>query len=799
MHVEEYRLDLNLDPQAETFRAEMTASVRGATGPVVFDCAGQEIEVVTVDGARVEATLDTAREKLSIPVPRAGDPTVRIQYRGRARRNVLNGFYVSSFGPGRLLTTMMQPVGCHWLLPCLDQPDQKAVFRLRVTADAEQTVVSNADVERVVDSGGRRTWQFAPTPRMSSYLLYLGIGPFDSIETMHKGVRIAAVAPPGKASLARRALDMAGPLLEEYANYYGLPYPLPKLHLVAVPDLWAGGMENWGAIVFPEIGLLWDDSTSPAIVRWAVEPLSHEIAHQWFGDLVTMRTWDDLWLNESFATFVAYTMEERLGLRANPWAEFLIRTSPGYFSDSYAGTHPVKLTIRDPSEISQSTDDITYFKGGNIVRMIETFLGEPAFRAGVSAYLKRFAFGNAQEEDLWKELEAASGQPVRTVMRAWVDRAGFPVVRVEAADGHLRLTQHRFTFLPDPTPVPPWPIPLRVRDGSTTHRVLFDQASMDLPVENAHSAVLNPGRTSFIRLWYDGPERARRIAALPAADAFDRWAFLNDAFAFVLSGDYGIDDYFEAVRVVSGVTDYSTVDDVVGSLRFLDRAVGDLAAVRPVALGFLRAQRDRLGERRRPGETDTDSVLRQNVYRGLVRFDPAVAKELAPAFDAPDSVDAALRPAAALGFAMQGGTGVVDRLYDRMKTAKRQDDAEQAAHAVEGLPTEEMIRSAVNRCFEEGMRTTNSQYLLRSAVTSAVGRRPVWEWLQKNIRELERRGEGSWMLSNVLEGAIPLMGIVHGSDVEAFFARERFPEATNGVRRGLELLRVVRRLREGLS
>ncbi|HZY92689.1 MAG TPA: M1 family aminopeptidase, partial [Thermoplasmata archaeon] len=677
----------------------------------------------------------------------------------------------------------------------IDQPDAKAVFRLRVTTASELTVVSNAALEGTATVDGKRVWTFAPTPRMSTYLLYLGVGPFDAIETTHGDVRIVAVAPPGKAAMARRALAMAGPLLDEYSTYYGMPYPLPKLHLVAVPDLWAGGMENWGAIVFPEIGLLWDDSTSPGIVRWAVETLSHEIAHQWFGDLVTTKTWDDLWLNESFATFVASKMEDRLHLRTDPWSEFLIRTSPGYFSDSYASTHPVRLSIHDPAEISQSTDDITYFKGANVVRMIETFLGEETFRRGVSAYLKRFAYANAEEDDLWRSLEEASGQPVRSVMRAWVDRAGFPVVRVHREDGHLTLRQERFTFGPEPNSLPPWPIPLRFRDGETMHRLLFDGPSAELTVNDPGHLVLNPGRTSFIRVWYDSAERARRISGLAQIEPFDRWAFMNDAFAFTLSGDYSLQDYLRAATAIREVADYPSVDDTLGSLRFLGRTVGDLAPVDAAGLAFLRAQRARLGDGRRAGEPDTDAILRQAVARGLVRLDPEFGQTLSAAFDTLEQLDPALRPAAHVAFAAYGGPNALDRLFDRMKTAPRQDDTEQAAMAVEGLRSEAAVQRALDRCMGEGLRTALIQYLVRSAVSNPLGRRAVWGWLQTNLRAFERKAEGSWMLSVLLEQSIPLVGIGNEERVREYFARETFPEGTNGVRRGLELLKVLGALR----
>ncbi|MCI4317830.1 MAG: M1 family metallopeptidase, partial [Thermoplasmata archaeon] len=296
MKVESYFLDLDVDYASESFRGDLTIRLASDAERVELDAVELEVHDTWVGGTLAAHRYDAAGGKLTIELLRAGDLDVRITYSGKVRKDVLNGFYVSASGEKPLFTTMMEPVGCRRLLPCLDAPNQKAVFRLRVTTDPSLMVLSNAAVESNELWEGRRRWTFAPTPRMSTYLLYLGIGPFETIETVDDGIRIIAAAGPGKAEQARKGLELAGPLLRAYGEFYGIRYPLPKLHLIAVPDLWAGGMENWGAIVFPELGLLWDGSTSPAVVRWAVETMAHEVAHQWFGNLVTMETFNDLWL-----------------------------------------------------------------------------------------------------------------------------------------------------------------------------------------------------------------------------------------------------------------------------------------------------------------------------------------------------------------------------------------------------------------------------------------------------------------------------------------------------------------------
>ena len=799
MRVRDYALELDIDYAAEAFQGRLTVGVDDAADPFELDSADLAIDGAWIGDDPRPFRVDADRQKVVVDLGGARPPAVRIAYHGKARRDVLNGLYVSKFGDRKLLTTMMEPVGCRRLLPCADTPDQKAVFRLTVRTDSDLTVISNAEVADDRPDGAQRRWTFAPTPPMSTYLLYLGVGPFETRELVHGGIRIVAASAPGKGDLARPALEMAGPLLAAYGDYYGLRYPLPKMHLVAVPDLWAGGMENWGAIVIPELGLHWGPATSPSVVRWAVETLAHEIAHQWFGDLVTMRSFDDLWLSESFATFVAAKMEERLRLRSDPWAEFVIRTAPGYFSDSLAATHPVQMRLHDPAEISQSTDDITYYKGANIVRMLEAHLGEDVFRKGLRAYLDRFQLDNATGPDLWDALEAASAQPVRRVMLAWVERAGFPVIEVRRQDDRLALRQRRFTFLPDASVQEPWPIPLGIVDNGRSRQVLFDAATSELDLPAGDGWRLNPGRTSFVRVWYDPAVRARLLPQLLAWPAIDRWAFVNDADAFLLAGSFSVAEYLEVVRSVRTAADYPTVSDVATGLRRLWVLGAHRHDVRDAYLDFFRTQFDRLGLEARPGEPDTDPILRQFVVIGLVRTDDAFAARMAERFPGIDSAPAALRPAIVLARAQQGGPSTVDALYARLTNRESTDAAEQAAFAMEGLPDEASLRDALDRALASEVRPQALEYLIEAIAANPYGRAAVWAWELEHLREYERRTEGSWMLSNLLQRTIPIVGLGREAEVRAFFAQEAFPEGANGVRKGLELLTAYRGLVDRLA
>ncbi|HEV2449998.1 MAG TPA: M1 family metallopeptidase, partial [Thermoplasmata archaeon] len=376
MRLEEYLLELDVDYPREEFRGDLVLTAKDPPSPFALDCEGLSIHEVWAGDSPVPFRVDPGRQRLELEHAGSGLVRLRIRYSGQVGQKTLSGLYASRQSGRTYLTTMMEPVGCRRLLPCVDSPDHKAVFRLNVTTQADLTVISNAPVAAVQERSGLRRWCFEPTPRMSTYLLYLGIGPFELRTHGAGAVELIAATPPGKSEQSQGCLEMGGPLLDGYSQYFGLPYPLPKLHLVAVPELGAGAMENWGAIAFSEIGLMLNDSTSPSIRRWIVETMAHEIAHQWFGNLVTMRSFTDIWLNESFATFVAAKVTERLGLREHPWSEFLIRIRGAYFSDSLESTHPIQLRSAEPAEIMQNVDEITYYKGAAVLRMIDAYLGE---------------------------------------------------------------------------------------------------------------------------------------------------------------------------------------------------------------------------------------------------------------------------------------------------------------------------------------------------------------------------------------------------------------------------------------
>ena len=370
-----YDLALDIDFAAATFRGELTISGWVREDPFELDAVELEILAVHQEAAPVPFRHDPARGKLTLrDPPRSGVP-IRIRYAGRAATDIQVGLFVSRLGTEKALTTQMEPLGCRRLIPCFDRPDRKAELHLSVTTAPEPTVIANTAGRSELLPDGRRRWTFDPTPPIATYLIYIGVGRFEEARDSSEAPEIILAGPPGTRGRAKRTLGVARRALRALAEYYDVPYPLSKLHYVALTDFWVA-MENWGAISGAEEHYLLDASAPPNALRFADQTIVHETSHQWFGDLVTLQGWDDLWLNEAFATFVWPRVVERARIREDPWSEFVLFTARGDPSDSLEATHPVKPASVDAAEIMASADNITYFKGSRLIRMVEAFVGE---------------------------------------------------------------------------------------------------------------------------------------------------------------------------------------------------------------------------------------------------------------------------------------------------------------------------------------------------------------------------------------------------------------------------------------
>jgi tricorn protease interacting factor F2/3 len=789
----EYELALDIDTAENTFRGVVQISGIVAAGPVELDSVDLTIESVQVGDTPIEFELDDKRNKLTFSRPSGGSERVRIAYSGKAGRDVQTGLFVSRLGSAPALSTQMEPESCRRLLPCFDQPDKRAVFRLEVTIPEDLVAISNMPSETRVTPDHRARWVFSATPPMSTYLLYLGVGPFEETIDDDGPTLIIVAGPAGHRPAALRTSKLARAALRGFGEYFDIPFPLPKLHFVALSDFWAG-MENWGAISGSVFQYLLDEGASPSSVEYSDQTIVHQTAHQWFGDLVTLRTWDDLWLNEAFATFATSLVQERTHIREDAWAEFRVRNQPALRFDALRASHPVKPESYDAAEIMGNADEITYYKGAQLIRMIQKFVGEDGFRDGITEYLNDHRFGNAESDDLWTALEEESEQPVTKVMRAWVERAGHPCLTVRQDGPDVELRQHRFLLVPDTDSGRPWPIPVTVEEDGRRTAIVFENDRLRLPGRNARQISIDPGRDGFFRVLWSPELRAERIASLPTLSPGDRHGFCLDAEGFLLSGDYSVDEYARVLDAVRSATDRMTVEGVLRSLDYLHPILSDVPRFTEAARAFCATQTERLGERSTGREMEGADIVREWAFWMRARIDPEFSATLAPRVESLDQQPSPLRLAILSSFARHGGEGSVTRLLSSV-TGPSADASTTACFALGETPDIEPVLSAF-RAESTAIPLANfGAYLVPSLARTASSRGPLWAWMRESLHDVERRSAGSTILAVMCSRTLPRIGIGRAEELRQYFEKESFAEGRPGIRRGLELLEAGERMR----
>jgi tricorn protease interacting factor F2/3 len=797
MECPHYALRLDLDEVGLRFGGQVEIEVRGAPGGELrLNARDLEIGRVEVDGAFAEHTESPETEELILPGVGAGDHRLRIEFRGRVLEHGLIGLYRSAFGARSILTTMMFPNGARRVFPCFDAPALKAVFDLTLTVDAGSQVVFNTRPKSSETQDGRKKIVFEPTPLMSTYLVYLGVGPVAFLEGQSHGTTISVALPPGRERAGQFALEHAGRALGGFAEYFRIPYPLPKLHLVCVPDFWAGAQENWGAIAFLETRLLVDATSSARLRRRARETITHEIAHQWFGNLVTNRAWDDFWLNEGFATLMQAKMDALLYPELDLWSDyFLTFVRWGMTGDILWSTHPVAVPVRRPEELGELVDEITYGKGSGVLRMVDAYLGEEVFRAGVTRYLERFAYRSTRGRDLWQALEETAEEPVTKIMEAWISTPGHPTVSVAREGDRLRFRQRR-SSLDGRTDDTTWPVPVTYTANGAPGRLLLTGPAAEVP-STPHAVVrVNPGRTGFYRVRYEGELDREVRAAFGELPDVDRWGLLLDGFGFLLAGEVALEEYLDLLERAAAHPAPLTAGEVVGDFDEVRPMLTEIPRLRDGFRDYFRRSFEAVGSTPRAGEAESVAGMRGMLALARARSDEEFAASLAHRFAAFDSVPGDLRTATAAAFGMRSGPRAVEELTERMLAAPSEEYAGFMVTGLAHLRGPGPVEEALGLVLDPHLPVARSAQLLLGLCASPSEPDPLWGWLAEHLPEVDRLLAGTPLLACVLETGIPALGVSRSGAVRSYFEAPRFPAARQGIRKGLERLEVHLRFLE---
>jgi puromycin-sensitive aminopeptidase len=613
MTTKAYRLPTHARPQQYEVHLDARLGREEVTGRVAIrldllearDTLELHARDLTISGARLEAdgqaltaqvALDpeseAARLKFPQPLP-VGAATLTLAFQGRVGQN-LRGLYLAQDGPEQLLCTQCEATDARAIFPCWDEPSFKARFAFQVTTAPSAVVLANSPLVSVVENGDARTWTFAPTKVMSSYLAALVIGEVAGTQTEAiNGTPLRVWALRGKEHMGAFALQYTKRLLPWYEAYFGAPYHFDKYDQVAVPGFAAGAMENSGLVLFRQNLLLMDPKTASWRQEKAIaHVIAHEFAHMWFGNLVTLQWWDDLWLNEAFAEWIAHKVVDELSPDYAIWDDFQSGKNGALATDALESTHPIYSPVATPAEATELFDAITYTKGCAVLRMLENFVGADNFRAGLRAYMREFAERNAQSADLWRRLQAASNAPVTQIMESWILQSGYPSVTLALDDGNrLRMRQQRFFSNPKAPAdnAQLWRVPLVVRyedeAGVHTARHLLAEREAVLPLEVAGTlrwCYANADEIGFYRQRLTGKLLENVLTNLGRLSTSERMGLLNDQWALTRSGAQKITDFLDVLTALAGVDDYHVVEAAVSHLHNVEKLLEETGDARAV-------------------------------------------------------------------------------------------------------------------------------------------------------------------------------------------------------------------------
>jgi aminopeptidase N len=639
------RIDPNIGNFTFAGNETVMLNVRRPVHQLVLNALELEIDAAFVDGKELPRSAiktDNEKELLTLTLPSelaAGDHQLALRFTGKINQQGQGLFYVryQEQGSGArkvMLGTQFEATDARRFFPCWDEPAFRARFQLTVVVPENWLAVSNMPIESEQKIADGKEVRFASTPPMSSYLNVFVAGELDFIESQVGPTQIRVIATKGKAELGRYALEASAQILKYYNDYFGVPYPLPKLDQIAIPGGFGGAMENWGGITYYESSLLFDPKNSSAETKQNIyEVLAHEMAHMWFGDLVTMAWWDNLWLNEGFASW----MGSKCTAHFNPqWEVWLSRSVPrdparrsgiakeaAMEGDARSTTHPIQQPVINEAEASSAFDDITYKKGQSFLRMLESFLGEDVFRSGIQRYIAAHKYSNTTTADLWNALSEVSKKPLGEIAAGWTEQPGFPVVEVKReTDGKVRLSQDRFTVNFKNAPQLLWKIPLTYSlVGEAPASLLMSDRTAALENIPADQALkLNVNGAGNYRAEYDEPSWKLLLEALPKLGVEDRVNLMSDAWAFVQAGRAPISLYFALVEKLPASTQLAEREQIIGVLDFINRLlIGTPAHERfqSYARSLLRPTFNALGWAPKANEPPSAGSLRASLIRTL--------------------------------------------------------------------------------------------------------------------------------------------------------------------------------------
>ncbi|MCL4404858.1 M1 family metallopeptidase [Candidatus Marsarchaeota archaeon] len=728
----------------------------------------------------------------------SGSANLLIDFEG-INNDDMYGFYRSSYTTksGKteyMLASQFEAADARAAFPCFDEPKFKATFNVTIEIPKDFTAISNMPVKSERVSGGIKTVKFFTTPKMSTYLLFLGVGKFDKISTNLGNLKINAYSTRGKGNLCKMALGYAKKFIEFYEGYFRIKYPLPKVDLIAIPDFAAGAMENWGAITFRETAMLGDEKTSSISSKEQIaETVAHELAHQWFGDLVTMEWWNDLWLNESFATFMSFKAMDAVFPEWQTDVQYFDEVIATAFSaDALVNTHPISVDVSTPEEINEIFDEISYEKGGTFLHMLEDFATPKIFRSGLHDYLKAHSYSNATKYDLWNAISASALKhhlkidgKIREFANKWLENYGYPILIQDDSDPK-KFSQQRFVIskpLSSSDDGQLWLLEVKCYDLQKRFSKLMGKKVISMPYAGSGALKLNYGQDYLYRVKYSDSNLEKIGLAIKEGklSALDAWGVEGDLFSLVRSGNSNLNQYLRFIRDYCMNVGYPANSSILGHIDWLDFMLAgtkEYSGLRDIGSNFAMGILKKLGWSKKPQERSVESMTRSHAIRVLGQFEDKetvskARKMLDSYFSGKVKLDPDLKTPIYVTCAANGDMKLLDKLLTRYKEEKIPEEKRRLLQTLGYFRGKKEIHRALEVCMSKDVRLQDSFVIPAILSSNPAASSALKKWTFENWQKLKKKYDiGTHMLPRFVDNFSMLSNKEDYSEIKGFFGKK---------------------------
>jgi len=823
-----YNLKLVPDLEKFTFTGTVDINIEivQETEKIELNCIDIDIKSALFAGESTfpssEIKYDKEEEKANIhfavklPI---GKACLKMEFTGELN-DKMKGFYRSKYTNNAgeekyLAVTQFEATDARRAFPCWDEPAIKATFDITLDVPKHLTTLSNMEElsTEPSDRDGCHVIKYARTPIMSTYLVAFVIGEFDHVSgKTDEGIKVRVYTPLGKSVQGEFALEISLKTLPFYHKYFGIPYALPKLDLIAIPDFSAGAMENWGLVTYRETALLVDAKESSAMAKqWVALVVGHEIAHQWFGNLTTMEWWTHLWLNEGFASWIEYLCVDHCCPDYDIWTQFAVNDyGRGLNLDALRNSHAIEVPVKNPAEIDEIFDSISYSKGASVIRMLHSYIGDEAFKKGLNHYLTAFKFKNAFTEDLWNSLGLASGKPVDKVMTTWTSQMGFPVLSVSQEQvgdkKKLKFSQRRFVAdgsEEEEDSNYKWLIPISISTSSsptkTVLSTLVEGSEMEVSIDSKPEGwcKVNLGHVGFFRTKYSPEMLNALIPALKNQELQprDRLGVENDIFACAVAGLMKTADFFDILTGYTAEDNYTVWSDInlnLSSISTVMQYTPVFNEFQKFVLSVMKPVAQKVGWCAQESEGHSVALLRALLIGKLGRLgDPDTVKECQTRFEkhisGSEQIPADLRAAVYGTVIANGNMRTLEQLMDLHKATTHMEEKDRILRCMGGNNSEELIKRVLKFSLSSEVKSQDTVFCIAGCTRSMVGRKLAWQFLKDEWNTLSERYAGGFLINRLISSVCSDFATVEmAAEIKAFFDANPAPAGARTIKQSIE-------------